>query len=324
MSFITGIIAIDATAAALNNGKGENNVGQVKAIRQRQHEYPYVSAQALRYWLRQTITRLDPDWLSAPVYRSGRGKQQAFTEGDPLRYWDDDLFGYMRAEKSEGTFTRIAPFRMGTLVSVSSVEIVQDFGVMGRGEGDYVLHAHEFYKAVLVGGFSIDLSAVGTFTTENHSGQRNLSPALIQQAEADGLEYLPAMKAFRLPLEMRTRRVASLLGALARLEGGAKQTLHYTDVSPTMVTAAVLRGGNNPFIYLLDADPHPKIRESVLKEFNTVYAEEHLSPLYMGLRAGFADHQWAVLKELGITPSHPREALDMLADDLWQNPEWFA
>jgi len=329
MNFITGTFAIHAPASALNNGKGEDNVGQVKAIRVRQHEYPYVSAQAVRYWLRQTIAQHEPEWQSAPIYKSTGSKQQAFTEGNPIRYWDDDLFGYMRAEKGAGSkkgnaLTRIAPFRMSTLVSAAPVDMVEDFGVMGRGEGDFVLHGHEFYQAVLVGSFSIDLTAVGTFSYRDRSGYRNLSKDLVALAEEHDLEHLPEMQCYRLPLEQRMLRVASLLNAFGRLEGGAKQSLHHTDVSPALLVAAVLRGGNNPFLFLVDAKPYATVRGDVLDEALTAYVADFLSPIYAGVRRGFADDVFSVFAERKIEVAHPRQALALLADDLWQHPEWFA
>jgi CRISPR-associated protein Cst2 len=318
MTFITGIYTIHAPASALNNGKGEDNTGQVKAIRVGRQEYPYVSAQAVRYWLRETLERYDESWQASPVYHAAGKKQQAYTEGDPIRYWDDDLLGYMRAEKG-ASFTRISPFRTSTLVSAGPVEIVDDFGVMGRGEGDFVLHGHEFYHATMVGAFSIDLNAVGTFTYENRSGYRNLSPALLKEAE-EALEHLPAEKAYRMPVEHRAQRVASLLRAFGRLEGGAKQTLHYTDVSPGLVCMAVMRGGNNPFLHLFGPDG---VRESVLDEVVNVYADDLVSGIYAGVRQGYAEASQAAFTGRGITVMHPREAFDILAYDVWQNPEWF-
>jgi CRISPR-associated protein Cst2 len=332
MAFITGLYAIHAPASALNNSEAENITGQVKSVRVRNQEYPYVSAQAWRFWLRDTIAQVVPEWQASPIYRGSGKKQQAFTEGDPIRYWDDDLFGYMRAEKrsdepdskSDGTLTRVAPFRTGTLMSAGPVEVVSDFGVMARAEGNPLLHGHEFYRATLVGPFSIDLRMVGTFTVRERTGYHNLSSAQFRSAQQRGLEYVPELDAVRLPLEERQRRVAALLHALGRMTGGAKQTLHYTDVSASFVAVAVLRGGNNPFQYLIKSSPQPEIHIDALDEARTVYADEFLSPLYLGLRQGFADGSRAALEERGYTLMHPRQALDQLAADLYQAPEWFA
>lgn len=320
MNFITGIYVINAPASALNNSMGEETKAIVKSIRVQQRQYPYVSAQALRFWLRESVERHVPAWKAAPVYR-GKGKQQAFTEGDPIRYWDDDLLGYMRAEKGE-SITRIAPFRTSTLVSAAPVEINDDFGVMARADGNPVLHGHEFYRATLVGMFSIDLGAVGTFTYRDRAGYRNLSAAQQEQAAELGLEHVPALQAYRLPVQERFRRVGSLLRALGRLEGGAKQTLHHTDVSPSLVCMAVLRGGNNPFQYLVAPNPLPQIHLPALDEALTVYREDWLSGLVVGLRQGYMDESRAALVERQIVPLHPRQAFDALADELWAHEEW--
>ncbi len=130
--------------------------------------------------------------------RSRSGKQHrcfaetkiAYTDANPLRWWDDDLFGYMRApskragarEKTPeenqtpltGEITRISPLRMGTLVAIAPVKIVDDFGTMSRHDGNPVPHEHQFYRATLQGLFSLDLSTAGTFFNGGRVGYRNL------------------------------------------------------------------------------------------------------------------------------------------------------
>jgi len=104
MAFVTGIMIIDAPAAALNNAGAEegartdNTIG-VKRIRTRAGDYPYVSAQAFRYWLRTYLERSAPHWRVSPVRRETK---VAYSDANPLAYWDDDLFGYMRAESKRG------------------------------------------------------------------------------------------------------------------------------------------------------------------------------------------------------------------------------
>src|SRR5919108_2714457 len=133
MSFVTGLLLIDAPASALNNlgnipGERTDNKTGVKVIRAKDGAYPYVSAQAFRYWLRITLENAGIGWKSAPIYRE---EKIAYTDANPIEYWDDDLFGYMRApSKKESakaareadasrenetpttdTITRVAPFR---------------------------------------------------------------------------------------------------------------------------------------------------------------------------------------------------------------------
>ncbi len=186
MAFATGLFLLDAPASALNNlgeipgERYDNSVG-VKVIRTKEGFFPYVSAQAFRYWLRRTLeTSEDIRWVPAPVYRE---KKIAYTDANPIRYWDDDLFGYMRAQstrtsaraereadesrtgetETEKALTRVSPFRVSTLVSIAPVTPTRDYGVMARQEGPPVPYEHQFYRTTLKGLFSLDLYSCGTF-----------------------------------------------------------------------------------------------------------------------------------------------------------------
>ncbi len=330
MAFITGLILIDAPASALNNGEGEDTKAKVKSIHVRgQGDFPYVSAQSFRFWLRTSLEKF-AEWKASPVYSAGAGKkQQAYTAGDPLQYWDDDLLGYMRAEKAE-TVTRVSPFRTSTLVSIGPVQLVDDFGVMARAqkqEGDkegVLLHGHEFYRATLQGLFSLDLSRAGTFTNQRRTGFQNLGQQTIAAAEKRQVEYDERYQAYRLQLNERIQRIQTLLYALGRVEGGAKQTLHYTDVTPAFVMAAVTRGGNHIFGRVIKAanDGSPIIHEAALEQSLRVFGNDLLSDIYIGRAEGFMDNAAGTFNKFNLNAVHPREALDTLAEDIARYPQW--
>lgn len=334
MAFITGLMLIDAPASALNNSneKGGNQETQVKRINVRgQGVYVYVSAQAKRYWLRNTLAAyFSNEWLASPVYTAEAGKkQQAYTAGDPITYADDDLFGYMRATKDE-TVTRVSPLRTSTLVSLMPASVVDDFGVMARiekKEGDkegVVLHGHQFYRTVLVSLFSLDLRQAGRFTNQHRTGFQNLGKE--EKAKAKNLNYIEELKAFELPITERVRRVQVLLRALGRLEGGAKQTLHYTDVTPAFVIMGVTKGGNHMFgrVVTTNERNQPVINQDALLQVSEVFADDLLSGVYVGRAAGFMDSEQTVFEAFNLNVVHPRQAFDALADDLAKNPDWMA
>jgi len=344
MAFVTGMFLIDAPASALNNlgqipgSRTDNTVG-VKIIPTREGGYPYVSAQAFRYWLRRTLEQGEWGWVAAPVYRE---EKVAYTDANPLKYWDDDLFGYMRAPSKRGsakaaregdksragetptkeTVTRVSPFRVSTLVSLAPTGVVDDFGVMSRQDGDPVPHEHQFYRATLKGLFSLDLHAVGTFTYRQKTGFLNLDEEREKEAKEKGLEHLAEEKAYRLPLPERIKRVTALFEGLAHLDGGGKQAIHYTDVSPDLVILAVTKGGNHMFGHLVEADARhrPVIKLEALREALEVFANDILSEVYLGWTQGYLDdqrnHFTAALSESGILANfkdqirilHPRHA----------------
>ncbi len=192
MAFITGCIVLDAPASALNNagadaGAKTDNQIVVKKIRlPNGGAHAYVSAQAVRYWIRTNLELNEPKWKAAPVRREGK---IAYTDAEPITYWDDDLFGYMRAPskktdaakdasasplEKDREITRVSPFRVSTFVSVAPAQIVSDFGTMTRQQGDPVPYEHEFYRAHLLGLLSLDLTAAGTFFDGARVGYKNM------------------------------------------------------------------------------------------------------------------------------------------------------
>lgn len=352
MAFITGLILVDAPASALNNqgnipgSRTDNTVG-VKFIGTREGAFPYVSAQAFRFWLRRTLAD-NPDWKMAPIYRE---EKVAYTDANPIKWWDDDLFGYMRApSKRESavkkreedtsranetpttdTVTRVAPFRVSTLVSLAPVNLTEDFGVMSRHDGDPVPHEHQFYRATLRGLLSLDLSAAGTFSYAKKTGYRNLDDTRIAAAKEAGLEHLETDKSYRLSRDERLRRVTALLDGLARLEGGAKQTIHYTDVAPPLVILAVTRGGNNIFGHVVGHDElrRPILKTNALAEALDVHRDDILSPVYVGWVQGYLDAErarfqaWLDEAEPSqVVVDHPRRVYEKLIADLRANTGW--
>jgi CRISPR-associated protein Cst2 len=364
MAFVTGLILIDAPASALNNaGAAEEarteNAVAVKYIRTKQGTYPYVSAQAFRFWLRSTLEQ-SPElgWKAAPIFREAK---IAYTDANPIEWWDDDLFGYMRApSKKAGAaekrkadaaratetptsteITRISPFRASTLVSLGPVSITSDFGTMSRHEGDPVPHEHQFYKTVLKGLISLNLHTAGTFSYQNRTGFRNLDDYRIELAKELKLEALDGKeKSYRLPWEQRVQRVAALLRALGIIYGGAKHALHYTDVTPAVFIAMVTKGGNNPLQYIvgLGDKGQPEVRPEAAQQAFKVWKDQILSKLYVGWVQGFHDDERARLEtvlsdinkerkddeRLETVLGHPREVLGQLAGDISErkNEAW--
>ena len=138
------------------------------------------------------------------------------------------------------------------------------------------------------------------------------------------------LSAWRLPSEVRRVRVAQVIRALGRLEGGAKQTLHLTDTAPAACVFAICQSGNQPFQRLLgpdEAEERTVFRTDVLDEALAVFKEDIVSDLYVGWAAGFLDAERKKLigamkdgrhEKSGRVAhlGHPREICGLLADKL--------
>jgi CRISPR-associated protein Cst2 len=367
MAYLTGLILLDAPASALNNAGAEegartDNTVAVKKIRAHDGLYPYVSAQSFRFWLRTTLDQMGAPWKAAPVFRE---KKIAFSESDPITNWDDDLFGYMRApskkgdaeekkanvDKTQGALplekdreiTRVSPFRVSTFVSVGPATVVDDFGTMARHDGDPVPHEHQFYRAHLRGLLSLDLASAGTFYDGERTGFKNLDSHRRDKAANAGAtsETVRGQKALRLPTQQRAERVSTLVRGLANLNGGAKQTLHYTDLTPAVIVFAVTRGGNHPFYRMFQGSraEGTRLHEAATREIISAFRDEFLSPIHIGWAHGFLDSERERLARLvgeltgnagpahGFAPlDHPRNVLLNLSSELakQERADWYA
>ncbi|WP_103503387.1 MULTISPECIES: type I-B CRISPR-associated protein Cas7/Cst2/DevR [unclassified Streptomyces] len=324
MTFLVGKVVEDVNAGAPNNGEGEDNVGKVKSLKVGRDTHPYVSAQAFRRWLRDSMP---PEEKRSEVTRTGTGKnQQAYTAGRPDLYLDDDLFGYMVAIKKEN-FQRDTVLATGTLVSVVPQRITTEFGTMSRGfkAGEHpVIHQHQLYSAVLAGDLLLDLPRVGVFETDGSGLRVALPKAAAEAAVEAGAEPVTFRNnaSVRLPLEERRRRVAVLLRALATLRGGAKQSLHYGDRTPALVLLAPMKGGVNPFTrVIVNREQAPFFNADVLRDEMKAWGDELDGPVSIGWAPGFlGDQRDRVKRELKdlieagkLTVDHPRTVLTTLA-----------
>ncbi|MFF2616050.1 type I-B CRISPR-associated protein Cas7/Cst2/DevR [Kitasatospora sp. NPDC058046] len=338
MAYLAGMMVLSVQAGAPNNGRSEETVSRVKFARVRGRKYPYVSAQAARRWIRETM--VERGSVPSPVTRVGKAQgkaQKANTQADPVRYADDDLFGYMRAgarKDDAATTLRDSPFMLGTLMSVEPAYPTEDFGVMSRGVTEPVLHGHEFYTADLAAPFLLDLPRIGTFTLPGADGVGRpnylTQEQALQVAEAAALGATTGsfrdQPAVRLPLEERRRRAALLPEAIAHLSGGAKQALHYGDRVPALIVLVAFKGGINPLGHVIDSDPDTgvRVRGDVLVQELEAWAGEWEGPVRIGWRPGFRDQAREdfekqcerQLAEGTIVVDHPRTVLLKLAEEL--------
>ena len=314
---IIGLTLIDAPYSALNNAGTEasqatENIVTVKKLQKGRDTYPYVSGQAWRNWWRTTLDQEFDEWSSSPIERE---KKIAFTAADPVTYDDDDVFGYMRAQsemqgkkKVNITVTRLSPLKCSPLVSIAPQIPTNDFGVMARHPGDPVPYEHQFYSCVLQGIFSLNLSAVGTFSDVNRTGYKNIASSYVQIIQGAGGIQEEDDLSWVLPKEIRLRRCQQTLEALPLLSGGAKLTSHLTDVTPKLIILAVLEGGNHPFMNLIvERNGVGELSTEALLEVMDDYKDRFRDAIYIGRRSGFMDALDGDLRGLADNTNLPCE-----------------
>jgi len=319
-----GFILLDVDVVALNNA-GKNtrsnfdNAVATKKVYKSGRVYTYVSGQAWRYWWRESLQK-NHAWNLSPITRENK---IAFTAANPIKYPDDDIFGYMKAakdtvvdeegkpvldkkgkEKTENvTVTRVSPLKNSVIVSVGSTQPSENWSSMARQEGDSVPYTKEEYSAIMKGMFSLDLEMAGTFSNYNKTGCKNLTEELRTEALKIGATEVDdayvkntngnPQKLVRLPLEIRKKRVLETIKALKTISGGAMQTNNLSDVTPKFVVLATTKTGNHPFSHIASSqginNEKAYLNIDGLKEVLKDYKAQIVGKVFIGRRSGFWD-----------------------------------
>jgi len=327
ISHIVGTFLISAHGAFLNGAgldtSGENrNTVIPKQFSDGKYKVPYVSAQAWRRWLRETLIE-ETGWQKSTlraIKKSDKGTTSKIAgELNPIDYPEDDLFGYMKSEEGQGkirkeeneeseeseenseikgktkvqALIRASPFMSSILVSL------RNFGWKGKDEG-YV-HLEEgtpvpystiFYNTNLQGIFGLDMTRVGVF--RNIGDRIELREELIKQAIDAGKLKERDKGIYELyDRNVAKSRAGEILHALSVLRGGAKQAAFATDVSPKLMIFAGLNCGNLIFNNLFEDNPNqmaaegPEIKIETLREIASDYSDRLVTPIYIGIRSGY-------------------------------------
>jgi len=231
------------SVGSINSSFTEENVSIVKKVTlPNGEELPYVSAQAMRRYLRDK-------WLEmgleiSPVNRSAveaelegevevdegtkeEGKKRpeprevmiASSECKPEKYIDDDLFGFMRSGRKD-IRKRTSPIKVSPAIAFFPFRGDRDLGVRMTEEGkrdptqmmppfETEVYYNYFFCNILV-----DLERIGVFKDDSY-----------------GKDKRPG----ELPIEKKRERLRALIGAIRDLWGGGKQARFLTDISPKFI-----------------------------------------------------------------------------------------
>lgn len=325
LTHIAGTFLIHADASFLNGaglGEGENrNVTIPKTLKDYKDDVPYVSSQAWKRWLRNTLIE-ETGWPASEltaIKASEKGTTSKIAgKLDPIAYAEDDLFGYMRAQEGQGkaakqelggeddddaqaeeegskkptkakAIVRASPFSASLLVSLRKKGWRgRDEGFVHLKEGTPLPYTTEFYTTHLQGIFCLAHYRVGRF--ENIGDRIELEEVKAKKYLAEGkLKMQDGVYELADASQMRKERSGALLKALSVLRGGAKQAAFGTDVAPKFLVLAGLSCGNPIFNHLFADEPstglvfNAKVFTEVLRD----YADRITTPVHIGLRAGY-------------------------------------
>lgn len=344
ITHLAGTFVIQADGAFLNGaglGQGDTrNVTVPKTLKDGKVSVPYVSAQAWRRWLRNTLIE-ETGWPASELRSIDVNERKGSTnkiagELDPIQFAEDDLFGYMRAagkdavnsdaddsEEHEGgsdvttttkgkaakvkPLMRSSPFGTSIMAAIRrDGRISRDEGFVHLKEGTPLPYVTEFYVANLQAIFCLDYLRLGVFRNigDRIELREELIPTALKDKRLSVHEDFKGKGAIYVMTdgEQRQLRAQALLKALAVLRGGAKQAQFGTDVAPKVIIAAGLSCGNPVFNHLFEdtSENGLKLKTDVLKEIAHEYHDRIVTPIYIGIRTGLLTNEEEV-RALGST-----------------------
>lgn len=273
----------------LNSGEGESNLVDIKKFKMNGIEYPYVSGQAMRYYIKEAIRRnlSENEFMCVP---DDRGEPC----GEPKKCIGCDLFGFMKAIKDKGAKTRVSPVKVSPPIGLLPFEDNSTLDFLTRkhrgtekAEGDIVNVelGVNIYKA----GMAIDLQRVG--------GEEKIEDRQIK------IEYF-------IDEAERKKRIAKVLNALRFLTDYSKQARLLTDFTPDFIIVAFQNVYSHRLQKAIDFKDGKLNTERLRVIINEV--KQYSPAVFVGLLPGLLENEEEVkslFKELGLEVKTPDEAI---------------
>lgn len=362
LTHVAGNFLIETSASFLNGaglGEGEDrNATIVKTFRDGKDRVPYVSSQAWKRWLRNTMieeTGWNPSVLKAIDINAKGNTNKIGGEFNPIDFAEDDIFGYMRTEKSASSaetseidesldkeeskgvrgkkvkaLTRTSPFSASILVSIRKTGWQgRDEAFVHLKEGTPQPYTTEFYNTHLQGVFCLNYSRLGVYSNvgDRIELDESMTDDLIKSKRITIKSDMgKSGKVYELSnaTQNRRERASALLQSLAVLRGGAKQAAFGTDVSPKAIVLSGLSSGNPIFNGLFKDDASgPILKIETLKEIVKDYSSRLSTPVFVGIRKGYLKNEEEVyaldnskIDGVQINVTTPIEAINLMVENL--------
>ena len=312
----------------LNSGEGGSNLVDIKKFRYGGQEFPYVSGQAMRFYLKEAIRRhLKPQEACV-------ADEQGETCGRIAECVLCDLFGFMTTVPDVGALTRVSPVKASPAMGLLPLDgtMVMDFltrrhrGVTAEQEAELrgdivnVELAVNLYKA----GICVDVQRVGyeeeLVQIDEQRGRRRRRRG---ESEAEGEAVKPI---FSVQLQAyiddaeRARRISLLLDAVKDFSDYSKQARLLADFTPDLVLVTLQHNYSHRLqkALELEGDGTTAVNLERLRQILTEVREEVVSvngapAWWAGVVDGIvgnAEEGRAVLQELGVPILTPRQAIE--------------
>ncbi len=294
--------------ASLNGAEGTGgNVTVMKKISNANgDEFAYVSGQALRRYMKETLLQLgaritEVDEKGEPTFRiDKKGKTvdlnntknwEQYRETAFKKFVDLDLFGYMFPKATR----RWSPIKVSPLISILPY----------KGEYDYLTRKQKPKKD---GDKSGNIVQIEIDTMNFMRGNIMINTAHIGN-EVDEYSYEVTEI---LSENERVERLNIFLDAIKNFNGGAKQARNLEDISPKFIVISKQKTGNPFLLNALDVDSEGNINIENIKE---AIEDNSVESLTIGISKGIFNNE-EVIKSAFENVTTVNKALEKYKDML--------
>ena len=320
--------------ASPSGGRSEiENLNVIKKIREGFWDFPYASAQAMKRALRDTLKGLG--YETSPVVNT----KPARTVGDPVRYIDDDLFGYMeagskksgRADVDRLNGIRKAVVSMTPLLSLSAFDDNVDFGanMMGlQAGGNPMPYETEVHRGWYRVSLYVELNRIGTdagFITDIKEITRAGDVIDLLKHPPEEYDFIAPVKSdfatFKricgdeLSMDKRYWRAKALLDAIRFLAPSGRSSNWLIDLTPKLMVAAYVKGARTPFLetplieHSKEGDEKDKINIANILHVKKTF-DEGIKEIVVGYRKDLITYQLAGKEKIPPTTKTNTDAVD--------------
>jgi len=262
----------------LNSGEGESNYIDVKKYKKAGTEYPYVSGQAMRYYMKEAIRRKlnDQEYMCVP-------DEDGETCGEIEKCLLCDLFGFMttRAAESDrkgGAVTRVSPVKVAPAIGLLPFEENSNIDFLTRKhrkeeeeelEGDIV--NVEVGNNVYKSGVSIDVAKIG-------------AKEKVEEAREVIIEDI-------VDTETKINRIKKILKSIKTISDYSKQARLLTDFTPDIIILTLQDTYNHRLQKAFQfEDGNKKVNEERLKEI-LEEVSKYSEQMFVGMIDGVIENE---------------------------------
>lgn len=243
------IVALSETSLTnINSGEGGSNTVDIKQYIKNNEKYPYVSGQAMRYYLKSAIRRMSDSKSCIP-------NNEGETCGRVAECEICDLFGFMSTVKGKGARTRVSPVKVSAAMGLLRMDENSNLDLLtrkktnddGKSSGDIV--NVELSTNIYRYGISIDVARVGSEE---------------EVKSDDVLKYVVEIKD-RVSQDIKKDRIVKTINAVRNITDYSKQSRLLTDFTPDFVLISLDKNYTHRLQKAIEIDESKNINIERLK-----------------------------------------------------------